>query len=370
VTRRNPVRHFVLVALLAIVAALPAAAEDVEKKFRIGATLGFFNAQDDVMSDAANTLTLVDRGLVFQDFFIDPRNDSATFGVLNLEPGASGTIYGQYAFTKIFILEASVGYSQQDIGDVELQVQFDAVQIPSFQPFLFEIHRFKVGEVERVPVKLTAIMRFRPRSSFNPYVGAGIGWVYNGFSVAPEFDALSVLLDGSRGGLATVSSATFGNPQLIRPNATAVVDLTGASVKVEDTFEAHLAFGIEYSFKRKWAAVLDARWTRSSRAVRVGFNDSIDLGVAVPERVDFTDSEFATTVYGGFHIPNGGLIDCGTLVPNFGVNPTHDCGADPSLCILDPTLFDGLPDPGIYYIQGGEFEYGGVSVEVGLRYTF
>jgi len=33
-------------------------------------------------------------------------------------------------------------------------------------------------------------------------------------------------------------------------------------------------------------------------------------------------------------------------------------------------LFDGLPDPGIYYIQGGEFEYGGVSVEVGLRYTF
>ncbi len=50
--------------------------------------------------------------------------------------------------------------------------------------------------------------------------------------------------------------------------------------------------------------------------------------------------------------------------------PNHDCVADPTQCVFDPTQLDGIPDPGIYYIQGGEFDYGGVSFEIGMRYTF
>ena len=119
VTRRNPVRHFVLVALLAGVAALPVAAEDVEKKFRLGATIGFFNPQDSVESDSANTLTLVDHDFVFHSFYIDPRNDSAVFGALDLKPAFSGTIYGQYALSKVFIVEASVGYETANVGQIE-----------------------------------------------------------------------------------------------------------------------------------------------------------------------------------------------------------------------------------------------------------
>jgi hypothetical protein len=370
VTRRNPIRQFMLVALLAGVAALPVAAEDVEKKFRIGATVGFFNPQDSVKSDSGNVLTLVDHDLVFSGIFIDPRNDSAVFGALDLQSALSGTLYGQYAISQIFILEASVGYSKQDMGEVELQVQFEQIQIPSFQPFDFAVFRIPVGEVERIPVQFTALARFRPRSSFNPYVGAGIGYTYNGFSVAPEFNALSVALDGARGGLARVTDATFGNPTLIRPQAADIVDLTGATVQIDDTFEAHLAFGIEYSFKRKWALLLDTRWTRSSRSVTVSFNDAGSLGVGVPDRVDFDDSPAAFKDYGGIHIPVGGLVDGGMLVPAFGVNPNHDCVADSSQCVFDATQPDGIPDPGIYYIQGGEFDYGGVKIELGIRYTF
>ena len=369
-TRRNPFRQLLLVVLLAGVAALPVAAEDVEKKFRLGATVGFFNPQDSVLSDAGNQLILVDDGLVFRTFYVDPRNDSGVFGALDLQGAFSGTLYGQYALSKVFLLEASVGYAKQDMGDVELQVQFDGIQIPSFQPFDFRIFRIPVGQVDRIPVQFTAIARFRPRSSFNPYVGAGVGYTYNSIDVSQQFNSLSVALDGSRGGLATVSDATFGNPQINRPPASEVVDLTGASVKVDDTFEAHLAFGIEYSFKRKWALLFDSRWTRSSNAAHVGFNGSTDLGIAVPERVDFEDSIFASLPYGGYHIPDGGLIDGGMLVPGFGVNPNHDCVADPVQCVFDTTQPDGVVDPGIYYLQGGSFDYGGVKFEIGMRYTF
>ena len=370
VTRRNPVRHLVLIVLLAGAAAFPGAAEDVEKKFRLGATVGFFNPDDSVLSDSGNTLTLVNDRLLREEIFIDPRNDSAVFGALDLQPAASGTIYVQYGISKIFILEASVGYSRQEIGDVELQVQFAQTEVPTFQPFLFSVFRLPVGEVDRIPVQFTALARFRPRSSFNPYVGLGLGYTYNGFSVAPEFNALSVALDGSFGGLARVSDATFGQPVFTLPNAVDIVDLEGASVIVEDTFEWHGAFGIEYSFKRKWALVLDTRWTFSSRAVKVGFNGGTDLGVAVPELVDFIDSEFATMAYGGFHIPNGGLVDGGMLIPGFGAPPNTDCNTDSVDCVFDLTQPDGIPDPGIYYIQGGEFEYGGISIQLGVRYTF
>ena len=39
---------------------MPVQAEDIEKKFRIGVGFGFLNAQDEVPSDSANTLSLTD----------------------------------------------------------------------------------------------------------------------------------------------------------------------------------------------------------------------------------------------------------------------------------------------------------------------
>jgi hypothetical protein len=287
-----------------------------------------------------------------------------------LKPAASGTIFAQYALTKVLIVEASIGYAKQDMGEAELQVQFDATTVPEYQPFLFSVFRFPVGEVERIPIQFTALARLRPRSSFNPYVGVGVGYTFNGFSVAPEFDALSVRLDGSFGALARVTAATQGNPTFVSPGQSAVRDLQGATVRVEDTFELHTAYGFEYAFKRKWAMIMDARWTLSSKTVRVGFDGGLNLGVPVPELVDYIDSEAATSAYGGIRIFDGGLVDGGALVPNEGESPTHDCVADSSRCFFDSTARDGIPDPGIYYIQGGEFDYGGVSVQIGMRYTF
>ena len=370
VTRRNPVWYFVPIVLFATASVFPAGAADVEKKFRIGATVGFFNAQDEVKSDAGNTLILGNRDLLFEDIFIDPRNDSAVFGKLDLNPAFSGTIYAQYAVTKIFLVEASVGYAQQDMGDVELQVQFDQNPIPVFQPFLFNIYRIQVGEVERIPVQFTALARLRPRASFNPYIGLGVGYTYNGFTPTDEFNALSIQLDKSRGGFAPVSSSARGNPTFGFPGS--FDDLLGATVEVEDTFEWHTAFGFELSFKRKWALMVDARWTLSSRSAHVGFNGGTDLGVAVPERVDFIDNPLGSQQFGGIRITGeGGLVDGGSLVPAPSTNPTYDClpGGDP-MCVFDPTQPDGIVDPGIYYIQGGEFDYGGIGVEIGLRYTF
>ena len=31
---------------------------------------------------------------------------------------------------------------------------------------------------------------------------------------------------------------------------------------------------------------------------------------------------------------------------------------------------DGIPDPGMYYAQGGSFSYDGFSLQLGVRFTF
>jgi opacity protein-like surface antigen len=364
------VRHIVRVALLAGFIASPAVAEDVEKKFRIGLAVGVFDAQDEIGSDAGNVLRLVDDDLLTEKFYVDPRNDSAVLGALSFNPGFSGTIYGQYAFSKIFVVEASLGYAKLDLGDVELQAQFDGEPIPDFQPFLFHVTRIPVGQVTRVPLSVAALARLRPRSSFNPYFGIGLGYTFHGLKVDDEFNQLSINMDGSLGALATVSAATFGNPSFTFPGDNELQDLTGATVEIGDAFEWHLAAGAEYTFKSKWAVILDLRWSFSNDNMAIKFNGKDDLGVAVPERVDFIGSEFDNGEYGGFLIKPGGLVDGGVLVPAASAPGGTDCSVAPGNCIFDSTQRDGLTDPGIYYVQGGALKYGGISLQLGVRYTF
>ena len=152
--------------------------------------------------------------------------------------------------------------------------------------------------------------------------------------------------------------------------------MLGAHVEAQDSFEWLIAGGGEFSFKRKWVAYFDLRWSFSSKKVSVGFNGSDDLGSAVPNRRDFIDSEFASppTIYGPVTINTGGIVDAGGIVPTPRADSPEDsdCEANPQLCdfpfVIGAT--DGEIDPGDYYIQGGEFAYDGLSILVGVRYTF
>jgi hypothetical protein len=366
-------RSFAWLVLMAC-ACSAAGAEDVAKKFRIGLSVGGYNNTDEISSDAANELTLVDEDQVFSRIFIDPRDDSAVFGNLDLRSSGIATISAQYAVNQVFIIEASVGYTRADVGDAEVQAQFRLIDIPDMESFNFLVYRIPVGEMERIPLQFTALARFRPRATFNPYVGAGIGYSFVGFEPSDEFNELSLNMDGSLGGQTRLTEATLGAPTLSLPSQSQIGPLTGASVDVRDTFEWHLAGGAELSFKRKWAAYVDLRWTFGSRSVNIGFNGKDYLGVPVPQLTDFETSPAATDVYGPIQITTGGLLDGGSiqLRPAEGEPPDTDCVENPQDCdpYFDTTVPDGVVDTGFYYAQGGSLDYGEVSVQFGIRYTF
>jgi|GEM_PF-3070237 len=361
-----------LAASLAVV-ALPAVAhaEDVEKKFRIGLSAGFYNTQDEIRSPSANTLTLTDADDQPVAVIIDPRNDNAAIGDLTIEPGFRGTLSGSYGFNRFFVLEGSVGYQKSDVGDIEVQAWFNRRVLEESEEYHFDVFPVAAGTMTQIPIQLTALARFRPKANLNPYLGGGVGYTVVGFDASPELDQLSIRMDRAVGGLAPLSNSINGAVAPSVPGTNELRDLSGAHVEAHDTFEWHLAGGMEYTIRRKWTAFLDARYIFASRSFSIGFNGGQSLGLTVPQRTEHIDTAFALQAYGPFYLPAEGLVDAGHIGPLPGSPPTTDCSnpANFRLCgfVFEP---DGDTDPGMYYVQGGTIKYGGVSLQIGVRYTF
>lgn len=371
-------------------------AEDVEKKFRIGGGLGFLNQQGQIESDSTNALLLVDADESAVDFYRDPRNDSAAFGTLELRSGALGAISGQYAATKTFLIDLSVGYQRTDAGDIEVQAQFNGVYIPNTQPFLFDIFRIEAGDIEQVPVQLTFLARFRPRASFNPYIGGGFGYTFVGFEPSDAFNELSVNLDNSQGQQWAVGSGWLGLEDVAPKPGAVVRDLDGAGVDIDGYWDWHVAGGFELSFKRKWAIFLDLRYAIASREATFTFDGAEELGSSVPNLTDFCSGntppppgagdDFAgcpgsiageqaiNGEFGPVFITSGGLIDGGQLVPiddlSLEMQAQYCDLQNPNVTTCFVPEPDGQLDLGNYYVQGGSLSLDAFSALVGVRFTF
>lgn len=321
----------ILLAMLAT-GQMPVFAEEVEKRFRLSVSFGGLNNLGEVRSDATNILSINNEDGETIDRFFDPRNDDAAVGTLELQGGgiAGGAL--QYAINRFFLVELAASYQKTDLGDVEVQGQTFPV---------WTVMRVPVGEVERVPLQLSGIARLRPQSSFNPYVGAGVGYTIVGFESDEAFDALSVNLDRAKGRLGQVTSENFGLTVLA--GAGEFVEMTGAHVDARDTFSWHVVGGAELTFANHWAALIDLRYVRASREVLVGFNGGVDLGVAVPQATVDEGSAAQFAIYGPMQLLDGGLMDFNR---------------------------DGEVDPGFYYINGGKIDLDALSFQVGIRYTF
>lgn len=394
---RNGIRIVAFAVTLATGASLAAAA-DVSKKWRVSLAGGGFNPVDEVGSNAANSLSLLNIDLSPAALFEDPRNDSATFGNLDVQSGTLVTAAVQYAFNKLLLFEASLGYGESEIGDVSMDVQFVGNGPPNDQvAFVFDNFRVPVGDLERIPLQFTAIARFRQRAAFNPFFGAGIGYIFHGYTASDELNTLSLNMDSVQGTRYRVTESLAADAGLVE--AGDPTDLSGATVDVRDTFEWHLVTGAEYSFKRRWAVFGEVRWTDASRKLSVGFNGSNELGISVPQFEDLVDSEIAQEFLAG--------LGAGPLLIGDNKNPIGliDGGqflyvrrdfADPSTVCDDPgnqdTLceFDWIPksefetdtrlnedfepdgglDPGFYYVQGGTVSYDGFTAQIGVRFTF
>ena len=353
--------------LVAALAANAAFAEDIEKKWRIGVTVGSFLPQDKSHSASGNSRTILDTNGSLFDLIYDPRNDSAAISDFGIRGGYATRLSASYAFNRTVFLEGSVGYRRADVRNVEVQAEFDGTPPSVTQDFQFRIFNLTAGTIQQIPVELTAGVRFRPKAIFNPYLCLGVGYSFNSFQTSDELDTLSRNMDNSVGGFAPLSGTTFTGEMINSPTSSS--DLSGITVSVPSAAEWHVGGGFEVSFKKHWVVFLDARYVNYSGKLRMTINNGDELGISVPaDRRTVTDPN-AFGPFGAVWITTGGLIDGGSLEPNLGAPEGTNCATDPGDCSFTGPP-DGIPDPGKYYVHAGKVRFDGLDLQVGVRFTF
>jgi len=340
-----------------------ASAEDVEKKFRLGVSIGGFDGSDNAHSPSANVRAVFFPDDTFFGVIRDPRNDQGAVSDFGLEPQYIGTFSASYAFNPYWYLEGSIGYRQGDIGNVEVQAQFTGVEPEGNQSFAFRIFNLNGGTLTQVPLQVTTGIRFRPKAALNPYLCAGVGYTFNGFEPSDELDDLSVAMDNATAGFARLNGPGFDTPASFS-------ELSGITAEAPDAMEWHLGGGVEITFKRRWVVFADARYLVYDKRFALHMNgDATELGISVPaDQVKTTDPGFSGP-FGPYLFQTSGLLDGGSLVPAVGAPPDTNCATDPIACTFTGPP-DGQLDPGYYYVHAGSVRYNGITFQVGVKFTF
>ncbi|MEW5806742.1 MAG: OmpW family outer membrane protein [Acidobacteriota bacterium] len=316
----------------------PIFAEDIEKKFTLFALLNNYTTSDEINSDASNRAYYI-RGGYLEAVRPDPRPDNASSNSLKIQDAYQMMFGANYGITSWFLIEASIGYSKSDVGDLEVCVRFEDEVDPEAAKLyqdknehLFRLYLLPVGELTRVPIQTSGIIRFRPKSNFNPYIGAGIGFIMVEFDSSSELDQFSSRIDRSIGTFMSAYQSEYLNR-----------DLGPVTVEAPDSLEYHVAGGFDYTFKKHWAIFMDAKYVFASKRMSVKVDGVEKFGRGFPN-LEVEDWETVPPIYGEpYGISSGGAFDFNG---------------------------DGILDGGMYYVNGGNIKYGGFSLGVGIKYTF
>ena len=334
---------FVIIILTAVLTA-GAFAEDIQKKWRLSFSVDNYTTPDEIRSDADNRAYYIDETETILQVGVDPRPDVAATNVLQIEDAIQMNVAGSYAFNSWFLLELRAGYSKADIGDIEITAWLandeEAQQLwDEENEILMRWYPTPVGKLTRIPIQLSSVIRFRPKSNFNPYMGIGFGYVLTKFESSSEFDEFSEYIDQSVGAF---RSALY--PGGVIP-ADKYHDLAPASVHAPNYLEYHILGGLEYTFKKHWAVFIDAQYLIAARDMSIRVDGVEKFGIGFPDgEVELKEG---VIIPGPFAQPyvilSGGGID-----------------------------FDGngKGDPGTYFVNGGRLKYGGFSLGIGIKYTF
>jgi opacity protein-like surface antigen len=352
-------------ACFLVLTATRAGAEEIEHKFRIAFSAGGFSITDQQHSAAANVRVLLRTDGQIDTVIQDPRNDSGAFSDFGLEPQYGANLSASYGITRLWYVEASLGYRQGHVGNVMVQAMFNNVPTTAEQPNNYAVYNIDGGTISQVPLQFTTGIRFRPKASFNPYLCLGVGYSFNSFKPSAQLNDLSLAMDQSVGAFALLSQ---GSPGVLEVPTEGYGSLRGITVDAPGAPEWHFGGGFEYTVASHWSIFLDARYTVYSGKFHMTVNGADELGVSVPNDQIVETDPGAFGPFGGVYVRSGGLIDGGSLVPKPGF-PTANCATSPGNCEFTGPP-DGIKDTGWYYVQAGRVRYDNASYQIGFKFTF
>ena len=309
------VEALAIVGLACLVSIPCARAEDTKGKWQFGFGMSYYSTVDYIRSNADLAIasgSIGENGLPSVGS-VDERPDINIMNQASIHDDFMLDFRGSYGLTRWLALEAGVSYMSAPVGNIEFynnnvdqeissptdtvvrQVSpacgpnastlSDCWEWTPQSPNAVKHNTFlPVGTITEIPVQLSGLVRFRPESPLNPYIGLGFGYIIADLKHGDEFNqAASVFSDPNF----IVSSADEGeytiNNRCRRENGASCNSFHPGPLEanVNNHWEWHAIGGVDYHTSDHFAFFVDARYVWTQGAVDIRTDDAHQVRFAI-----------------------------------------------------------------------------------------
>lgn len=296
----KPTSRLAFLAILCGVLALqPALAEDTKGKWQFGLGLSYFATTDYIRSNSDVIVTQEVAGQGGSGIptvkFTDDRPDQNMLNEPSARDNFKWDFSASYGLTRWLALEMSAGYLKTAVGNIEYfttdREKFigggtpssgnnASVCGPNGNGLCFNYpgtagggstdrtnEFIPVGDLTEIPVQLSALVRFRPESPLDPYLGLGVGYIFTNLETGEEFNERAAVVEGLNVTVGFGGEVDIGDNN--RSQATPGYHPSPLQAEVSDAFEWHAVGGIDYYFNEHMSMYVDARYVWSDANVNI-----------------------------------------------------------------------------------------------------
>jgi opacity protein-like surface antigen len=289
------VQILAVAATALLVSLSPSRAEDTKGKWQFGFGLSYYSTTDYIRS---NSDLAISSGVVGENGlpsvgYVDDRPDGNVLNEPTIQDDFKLDFSASYGLTRWLALELSTSYLKAPVGNIEF-FYVDVIQglgaggSPStivkscgseinetcynytaqtrdqakFNTFL------PVGEITEVPIHLSGLVRFRPESPFDPYIGLGMDYIITDLKTGPEFNARARQTSEMR--VINASEGEFTDARRIdKQQPSPGFAPAPLSANVRNAFGWHAVGGVDYFVNEHFSFYVDARYVWTSGAVDI-----------------------------------------------------------------------------------------------------
>ncbi len=306
----NRVSIAATVCFATLVPASRAIAEDTKGKWQFGFGLSYYSTVDYIRSNADLAIASVERqpdGSLANVGSTDDRPDINLVNQASVRDDFKVDFNASYGLTRWLALEAAGSYMKAPVGNIEFYVkdrrqeitaQTDS-KVPSCGPDLtsdcwewqptqaFDLisNTFvPVGTVTEIPIHLSTLIRFRPESPFDPYIGIGGGYILTKLETGEEFNQVKEFFGDPNFRVTIGDEGEFNvNTRCRRESGQGCTDFHPGPLEanLKNAWEWHAIGGVDYYMSDRFSVYVDARYTWTSGAIDIRTDDAHQVRFAV-----------------------------------------------------------------------------------------
>lgn len=291
-----------LVCIASLAAFSPARAEDTKGKWQFGFGLSYMSTVDYIRSNAdlaiaSGAVGECGEGALCPVESVDERPDINILNQPSIRDDFKLDFSASYGLTRWLAIEAAVSYLEAPVGNIEYYnrdvhqglagngssslVSLCGPALGSvcwdYQPNLpDEIKNntfLPVGQLREIPIHLSGLIRFRPESPLDPYIGAGAGYIMTKLTTSSQFNEVAETISTLWVSTASEGEFTVNN----RCNREGLPIGQGCNnfapeplqAKIKNAFEWHAVGGVDYYATDHFSVYVDARYVWTSGALDI-----------------------------------------------------------------------------------------------------